>query len=178
MLDVIDVVLIPVEVAPEVLAVNSDFDEGRIDPATGYAIPDCDDMPGVDTKTGSGNTKLELGAERNHLDGKFIQGQHVMDDMHKGWFGVNPNQLDDDFWDGGNVTIRKIDKIDDETGYKVSGQQNPTIRRRLFGRRMLALWKPTSTKPPASSSNPIKPDAPVTLPNTSARFSPLLNPAA
>lgn len=113
---------VPVEAAPEILAVNSDFDEGRIDPATGYAIPDCDDMPGVDLKTGAGNTKLELGAERNHLDGKFTQGQHVVDDLHQGWFGVNPNQLSDDFCDGANVTIRKIDKIDSETGYKESGQ--------------------------------------------------------
>ena len=104
------------------LAVNSDFDEGRIDPATGYAIPDCDDMPGVDLKTGSGNTKLELDAERTHLDGTYTQGEDVVDDLHKGWFGVNPNQLGDDFWDGANVTIRKIDKIDDETGYKESGQ--------------------------------------------------------
>lgn len=114
--------LLPVEVAPDVLAVNSDFDEGRIDPATGYAIPDCDDMPGVDLKTGAGNTKLELGAQRNHLDGTFTQGQHVVDDLHKGWFGVNPNSLGDDFWAGANVTIRKIDKIDDDTGYKESGQ--------------------------------------------------------
>ncbi len=42
----------------------------------------------------------------------------------------------------------------------VSGQQYPTIRRRLFRRRMPALWKPTSPPPPASSSNPIKPGAP------------------
>jgi hypothetical protein len=114
--------LLPVEVAPEVLAVNSDFDEGRIDPATGYAIPDCDDIPGVDQKTGSGNTQIALNASRAHLDGLFANDEKVTDDMHKGWFGVNPNQLDDDFWAGANVTIRKIDKIDDETGYKESGQ--------------------------------------------------------
>ena len=110
------------EVAPEVLAVNSDFDEGRIDPATGYAIPDCDDIPGVDQKTGSGNTQIALNASRAHLDGLFANDEKVTDDMHKGWFGVNPNQLGDDFWDGANVTIRKIDKVDDETGYKESGQ--------------------------------------------------------
>ncbi|MCX8495894.1 MAG: hypothetical protein ORN51_06900 [Akkermansiaceae bacterium] len=120
--DEVAVNLLPVEEAPEVLEVNSDFDEGRIDQATGYAIPDCDDLPGVDLKTGAGNTKLELGAERNHLDGKFTQGQQIVDDLHKGWFGVNPNQLADDFWVGANVTIRKIDKIDDDTGYKESGQ--------------------------------------------------------
>ena len=37
--------LLPMEDGPKVLAVNSDFDEGRIDPATGYAIPDCDGSP-------------------------------------------------------------------------------------------------------------------------------------
>jgi hypothetical protein len=114
--------LLPVEVAPEFLAVNSDFDEGRIDQATGYAIPDCDDMPGVDLKTGSGNTQIALNASRAHLDGLFANDEKVTDDMHKGWFGVNPNQLGDDFWAGANVTIRKIDKIDAETGYKESGQ--------------------------------------------------------
>jgi hypothetical protein len=117
-----EVKLLPVELAPEVLAVNSDFDEGRIDPATGYAIPDCDDIPSVDLKTGSGNTLIALNASRAHLDGLFANDEKVTDDMHKGWFGVNPNQLGDDFWDGANVTIRKIDKIDDETGYKESGQ--------------------------------------------------------
>jgi hypothetical protein len=118
----LEAILLPVEVAPEVLAVNSDFDEGRIDPATGYAIPDCDDIPGVDQKTGSGNTLIALNASRAHLDGLFANDEKVTDDMYKGWFGVNPNQLDDDFWAGANVTIRKIDKIDDETGYKESGQ--------------------------------------------------------
>ena len=39
----IDALPLPVEIAPEVLRVNSNFDEGRIDPVTGYAIPDCDD---------------------------------------------------------------------------------------------------------------------------------------
>ena len=114
--------LLPIEVTPDVLAVNSDFDEGRIDPATGYAIPDCDDMPNVDLKTGTGNTKVELDAERNHLDGRFSQGDDVVDDLHKGWFGVNPKACSDEFWNGANITIRKIDKIDDDTGYKESGQ--------------------------------------------------------
>jgi len=97
--------LLPVEVAPEVLAVNSDFDEGRIDPATGYAIPDCDDIPGVDRKTGAGNGDLRIDTEREHLDGLYANDERVTDDMHKGWFGLNPTQLDDDFWDGAEVTI-------------------------------------------------------------------------
>ena len=109
--------------APEVLAVNSDFDEGRIDPITGYAIPDCDDMPGVDPETGAGNTKLELGAVRNHLDGTFAQSELIVKDLHKGWFGMRPDKYDrHHFYEGANVTVRKVDKIDADTGYKESGQ--------------------------------------------------------
>lgn len=114
--------LLPVEVAPEMLAVNSDFDEGRIDPATGYAIPDCDDVVGVDQKTGSGNAEITLNAKRDHLDGLFSNDEKVTDDLHKGWFGLNPNLLDDDFWDGAYVTIRKINNDDPDTGVQESGQ--------------------------------------------------------
>ena len=103
------VLLLPVEIAPEVLAVNSDFDEGRIDPATGYAIPDCDDL------------EIALESVRKHLDGRFEAFERVTDDMHQGWFGVNPNSVDDEFWDGANVTISKIDKIDPETGHSEGG---------------------------------------------------------
>jgi hypothetical protein len=102
--------LIPVEIAPEVLAVNSDFDEGRIDPATGYAIPDCDD------------TNIALEAVRNHLDGKFALNERVTDDMHPRFFGVNPSNLGDDFWAGAYVTISKIEKDDPATGHPESGQ--------------------------------------------------------
>lgn len=114
--------LVPLDSAPEVLSVNSDFDEGRIDPATGYAIPDCDDIPGVDQESGSGNTQIALNATRAHLDGLFANDEKVTNDMHKGWFGVNPNRAYNEFWEGAKVTIRKIDKIDDQTGYKESGQ--------------------------------------------------------
>jgi len=102
--------LLPVEVAPDVLTVNSDFDEGRIDPATGYAIPDCDD------------TNIALEAQRDHLDGKFSINERITDDLHPGFFGVNPSQLDDAFWDGANVTIRKVDKTNPATGHPESGQ--------------------------------------------------------
>lgn len=102
-------ILLPVDVAPEVLAVNSDFDEGRIDPATGYAIPDCDD------------TNIALEAQRDHLDGKFSINERITDDLHPGFFGVNPSQLDYAFWDGANVTIRKVDKTDPSTGHPESG---------------------------------------------------------
>ncbi len=113
--------LLPLEIAPEVLAVNSDFDEGRIDPTTGYAIPDCDDIAGVDRKTGSGNTLMTLEVERDHLDDLSIKDNElVVDDLHRGWFGVRPS--DSEMWDGATVTIKKIDKTDEDRGYKESGQ--------------------------------------------------------
>lgn len=113
---------IPIETAPDVLAVNSNFDEGRIDPTTGYPIPDCDDIPGVDPKTGAGNTLMALEAVRAHLDGTYTQYQRVTNNLHEGWFGVNPKSLTRSFWDGANVTIRKINQIDDDTGQPESGQ--------------------------------------------------------
>ena len=102
-------ILLPLEKGPDFLPVNSDFDEGRIDPATGYAIPDCDD------------TDIALEAVRDHLDGKFGEGDKITEDLHSGWFGVNPGGLADAFWDGATVTISKLDKIDPATGFPESG---------------------------------------------------------
>ena len=56
------------------------------------------------------------------MAGLYANDERVTDDIHKGWFGVNPHQLDDDFWDGATVTIRKIVKIDEDTGRKESEQ--------------------------------------------------------
>lgn len=114
--------LIPVLKAPEVLAVNSDFDEGRIDPATGYAIPDCDDIPDVDRKTGSGNSEIRLDTERDHLYGLYENDERVTDDLHPGWFGIHPKAMPDHFWDGAEVTIRKLDRLDPDTGRPECGQ--------------------------------------------------------
>ena len=102
--------IIPVQTAPQTLAVNSDFDESRIDPVTGYAIPDCDD------------TDIALEAERAHLDGTYSANEQVLDDLHPNIFGVAPSSLNNGFWDGATVSIGKIDKIDPATGFPESGQ--------------------------------------------------------
>jgi hypothetical protein len=100
-----------VETAPPVLAVNSDFDEGRINPVTGYAIPDCDD------------TSLALEAQRTHLHGKYTLNQRITDDMHPGFFGINPSKvIAPAFWVGATVTIGKVLKNDPATGFPESGQ--------------------------------------------------------
>ena len=121
-----EIMLVNLGKAPEVLPVNSDFDEGRVwEVGLGYvyAIPDCDDVRGVDPKTGAGNTLIGLSAVRDHLDDPHIKANKlVTDDLHNGWFGVPPTVLDDDFWDGATVTIRKIDKVDEDTERKESGQ--------------------------------------------------------
>lgn len=102
--------VVPMDSAPDVLPVNSDFDEGRIDPATGYAMPDCDDPD------------IALEAARNHLDGKYAANVRITEDMHSGWFGLNPDVAGNSFWDGAEVTIRKLDKEDPDTpGHKESG---------------------------------------------------------
>lgn len=110
------------ESAPEFVAVNSNFDEGRIDPATGYAIPDCDDIPGVDPITGAGNTLMALEAVRTHLDETYSQYERVTNNLHEGWFGVPVSSLNNNFWDGAEVTIRKIEAEDPDTGFPESGQ--------------------------------------------------------
>lgn len=103
------VALVPAEIAPAVLAVNSDFDEGRIDPVTGYAIPDCDDE----------NIALEVA--RNHLNGKYAINERVTDDMLPGFFGLKPSDLSNDFWTSANITISKINQLDPATGHPEIG---------------------------------------------------------
>ncbi len=105
-----EVILLPVELAPETLAANTDFDEGRIDSATGYAVPDCDDP------------QHHLEAEREHLDGRWPVGSKVTEDLHQGWFGVRPVQFATEIWNGATVTIKKIDKTDPGTDTPESGE--------------------------------------------------------
>ena len=107
-----DVGLYYLEKAPDILPVNSGFNEGRIDPTTGYAIPDCDDPD------------LELEAVREHLDNAYHVGDKVTRSLHKGWFGLSPNYLkySNDFWQDATVTISKLDKTDEDTGQSESGQ--------------------------------------------------------
>jgi len=90
------VLLLPMEVAPEVLRVNADFDEQKLDSATGYAQADSKDE--------------DLVAASGPDAGKII-----IQDLHKGFFGVNPNTLPADFYTGATVTIEKLAEDDPET---------------------------------------------------------------
>jgi hypothetical protein len=109
------VALLPLATAPDVLRVNSDFDEGWIDATTGYAIPDCDDLQGLANLP-------NLRAARDHLDGDYTENEIITDDLHEGWFGILPTQFEDTFWEGATVTIKKLDITDPDTGFKESGQ--------------------------------------------------------
>lgn len=99
--------LLPMELAPEVLAVNTNFDEGDVDDETHYAKPDCE----------NGTLK----AARDHLDGKWQEGDIVTEDLHKGFFGLRPGTLPYTETTGAVVKIRKLDKNDPETNRKQSG---------------------------------------------------------
>ncbi len=116
------IAFLPLETVPEVVRVNSDYDEGRINPTTGYAIPDCDDVPDVDPETGSGNDTPILTAVRDHLDGTYSNTQIITDDLHQAWFGLLPSTFEDEWWDDATVTIRKLDITDPITGIKETGQ--------------------------------------------------------
>jgi hypothetical protein len=99
--------LLPMEVAPQVLAVNTNFDEGDVDDETNYAKPDC----------GNGTLK----AARDHLDGKWQEGDIVTNDLHEGFFGLRPGTLPYTETAGAVVKIKKLDKNDPETNRKQSG---------------------------------------------------------
>lgn len=88
--------LLPVEIAPDVLRVNTDFDEQKIDTATNYAKPDSKDE----------TLKAEKGPN---------QGKLVIKDLHWGFFGVRPGTFAADFYSGATVTISKKEVIDPDT---------------------------------------------------------------
>ena len=95
--------LLPVEVAPDVLRVNADFDEQRLDSATHFAKGDNEDE---DLKAASGPEA----------------GKIIIQDLHKGFFGVHPNTLPADFYSGATVTIEKLPEIDSETSQPEVGE--------------------------------------------------------
>ncbi len=106
----VEVIILPVELAPEVLRVNTDFDEGKL--VEGYAVPDSKE---------TNPSQPSLRAERNSLDGRFKAGELITDDLHQGFFGLRPGSMPADFFDGAEVLIAKHDKTDEDTGRPESG---------------------------------------------------------
>ncbi len=99
--------LAELEAAPEVLRVNTDFDEGRLDLVTGFALDDASDE--------------DLKADRDGPDGRIKTGEVVTEDLHSGWYGLNPNALWPSFYDGATVHFKKLNLTDPETGRPESG---------------------------------------------------------
>lgn len=97
------VLLLPIEIAPDVLRVNADFDEQKLDTATTFAKADCDDE----------DLKAAIGPDA---------GKVIIFDLHKGFFGVNPNTLPADFYTGATVTIEKLPEDDPETSQPELGE--------------------------------------------------------
>ncbi len=108
---------------PEVIPANTDFDEGRVDPATGFAIPDAHDVGG------------SLIAVRDHPVEPVSAGQIVTDDLLEGWFGIRPPDVDPGLFDGASVTIRKVPGEDPDSGLPQSGDI-----------RFYALWSDGETQ--------------------------------
>lgn len=92
--------LLPVELAPEVLAVNTNFDERKL--KDGFAKPDADD------------TSLQAISGPN-------AGKIVTTDLHEGFFGLRPGTLPYTETAGAVVKIKKLDKNDPVTGAKQTG---------------------------------------------------------
>jgi hypothetical protein len=86
--------LLPVEVAPEVLAVNTNFDERKL--KDGFAKPDAED------------TSLQAISGPN-------AGKIVTTDLHEGFFGLRPGTLPYTETAGAMVKIKKLDKSDPVT---------------------------------------------------------------
>jgi hypothetical protein len=92
--------LVPLESAPDVLAVNTNFDERKI--KDGFAQPDAED------------TSLQAVSGPN-------AGRIVTTDLHQGFFGLRPGVLPYTETAGAVVKIKKLDKDDPVTGTKQTG---------------------------------------------------------
>ncbi len=103
--------LLPMELAPEKLVSNGDFDEG-----------DTGGIAAQETGAIADNRNHTLIAKRDSVDGRVSAGDVVTDDLHQGWFGLSPGVMPDDFFDGAAVTITKKNKTDPDTGKREPGQ--------------------------------------------------------
>jgi hypothetical protein len=103
--------LLPIEVAPDKVVSNGDFDEG-----------DTGGTAAQETGAIADNRNHTLIAERDSLDSRVSAGDVVTDDLHQGWFGLRPGVMPDDFFNGATVTITKKNKTDPDTGKREPGQ--------------------------------------------------------
>ena len=100
---VLQLKVVRVRTAPPKVSANGNFDEGRLDSATGFALKDSEDD--------------DLKADRDSFhDQKVKAGKIVTTDLAESFFGIIPADLPAGLRDGATVTIRKIETKDAETG--------------------------------------------------------------
>jgi hypothetical protein len=102
--------LLPVEVAPDKLASNGDFNEG-----------DTGAISAQTTGAKADNQNQTLIAARDSADGSISAGDLVTVDLHEGWFGLLPDAMPNEFFDGATITITKLDQTDPATGEREEG---------------------------------------------------------
>jgi hypothetical protein len=100
---VLQLKVVRVRTAPPKVSANGNFDEGRLDSATGFALKDSEDD--------------DLKADQDSFhDQKVKAGKIVTTDLAESFFGIIPADLPNGLGDGATVTIRKIETKDTETG--------------------------------------------------------------
>jgi hypothetical protein len=104
-----EIMLLPVSGAPDILASNMDYDEGD------YSDPHIN----IEVYGDSQNSELVIRAE--DVNSVRTVGQLVTDDLHRGWFGVLPGAMEEDFWNGSTVTIRKVPHTNPTDGLPEEG---------------------------------------------------------
>jgi hypothetical protein len=100
--------VVRVRTAPAKVRANGNFDEGRLDDATGFALKDSEDD--------------DLKADRDSFhDQKVKAGKIVTTDLAEGFFGIIPADLPAGAGQGASITIKKIETKDAETGRPYPG---------------------------------------------------------
>jgi hypothetical protein len=121
--------VVRVRTDPTKVRANGNFDEGRLDPATKFALRDCDDD--------------DLKADRDSFhDQKVKEGKIVTTDLTEGFFGVIPADLPAGAGEGASITIRKIETKDAETGRPHPGVVRLYAIRNLGGQDEQAMVIP------------------------------------
>lgn len=88
--------------APAKVRANGNFDEGRLDDATGFALKDSEDD--------------DLKADRDSFHDQNVKaGKIVTTDLAEGFFGIIPADLPSGAGQGASIMIKKIETKDAET---------------------------------------------------------------
>jgi hypothetical protein len=104
--------LLPLDVAPNPLRVNTDFQELKIDAATSFAMPDAADE----------DLTIAIGDDAGKITTK---------DLHEGFFGLRPGVLPPGFFTGATVTIKKVANIDPVTEQIEAGEMRIQVTQNL-----------------------------------------------